>query len=221
MERGNLHWGEVVGVVSDVESSVTELNPVPFQIYQPMAQAPRRQSEVAVRTAGDPPAAMADGIREAMAALDPDLPVRQLQPADAAIERANYQSAVGRDIISAMAVLGLALASLGIYGIIARTMAQRASEFAIRLALGATLGNITRLVLATGVRLALFGSALGLVGALGTVRVIGAAVAGAHSNSVTELAGTTVLLIVVALVACWIPASRARKIDAVQALRAE
>ena len=220
-EPKKLNWGEVVGVVSDVESSMPELNPVPFQIYQAMAQEPRRQSEIAVRSTNDAPAAMADSIRDAMAALDPDLPVRQLQQADVAIERANYQSAVGRDIVSAMALLGLALASLGIYGIIARTMAQRASEFAIRLALGASLGNITRLVLATGVKLALIGSAIGILGAFGVVRMIAAAVAGAHSNSALVLVGTTLLLITVALVACWIPARRATKIDAMQALRAE
>ena len=220
-QPGNLRWGEVVGVVSDVEPSVTELNPIPFQIYQAMAQEPRRQSEIAVHTTNEAPAAMADNIRAAIAALDPDLAVRQLQAADAAIERANYQSAVGRDFISAMAVLGLALASLGIYGIIARTMAQRASEFAIRLALGASLGNITRIVLTSGVKLALIGSALGLLGAVGTVRVIGAAVAGAHSNKAFELVATTILLVVVALVACWIPARRATKIDAMTVLRAE
>ena len=76
-------------------------------------------------------------------------------------------------------------------------------------------------MLTSGVKLALIGSALGLLGAIGTVRVIGAAVAGAHSNKATELAATTLLLVVVALVACWIPARRATKIDAMQALRAE
>lgn len=218
---GKLVWGEIVGVVTDVESSMPDLNPVPFQIYQAMAQEPRRQAEIAVRTEGDAPAAMADSIRAAMAGLDPDLPIRQLQQADAAIKRANYQSAMGRDIISAMAVLGLGLASLGIYGIIARTMAQRASEFAIRLALGASLNNITRIVLTSGVKLALIGSAFGLLGALASVRVIGAAVAGAHSNRAIDLVLTTLLLIGIALVACWIPARRATKIDAMQALRAE
>jgi len=220
-DSNNPPWAEVVGVVADVESSVTELNPIAFQIYQPMAQEPRRLAELAVHSAGETPAAMADGIRAAMATLDPDLPIRSLQAADVAVERANYQSAIGRDIISAMAVLGLILASLGIYGIIARTMAQRASEFAISLALGASLGNITRIVLTSGVKLAIIGSAIGLLGAFGAVKVIGAAVAGAHSNNVTELVLTTILLIVVALVACWIPARRATRIDPISALRAE
>ncbi|MBI3885245.1 MAG: ABC transporter permease [Opitutae bacterium] len=217
----DLRWGEVVGVVRDVESSTSDANPVRFHLYQPMAQEPRRQFEISVRTAGVAPASLADSIRAAVASLDPDLPVRQLQPADLTIERANSGTAVGRDIISGMAVLGLALASLGIYGIIARTMAQRTGEFAIRLALGATLGNITRIVLTSGVKLACLGSVLGLLGAVGAVRVVAAGNPNMRMNSTAVLIGSTLLLVAVALLACWLPARRAGRIDAVNALRAE
>jgi len=156
-----------------------------------------------------------------MAELDPDLPVRNLQAADAKIIRANYQIAVLRDMLSAMALLGLGLASLGIYGIIARTMAQRASEFAIRLALGASIENVTRLVLASGVKLALIGSTLGLLGAFGISRLLAAGFPGMHMNGTAVLAGTTLLLVAVALVACWLPARRAGQLDAMSVLRAE
>ena len=217
----NLQWGEVVGVVGDVVSAVSDASPVNFYIYQPMAQEPRRQFEISARTAGVAPASLADSIRMTIASLDPDLPVRQLQPADLTIERANSGTAVGRDIISGMAVLGLALASLGIYGVIARTMAQRTGEFAIRLALGATLGNLTRSVLTTGVKQAILGSLLGLLGAVGAVRVVAAGNPNMRMNSATVLAGSTLLLVAVALFACWLPARRVGKIDAMQALRAE
>jgi ABC-type antimicrobial peptide transport system permease subunit len=110
---------------------------------------------------------------------------------------------------------------LGIYGVIARTMAQRTSEFAIRLALGASIGDITRLVLTNGVKLALIGSAIGLFGAFGVSRLLAAAFPGMHTNSPPVLIGTTLLLIAVALVACWLPARRAGKVDAMLALRAE
>ena len=178
-------------------------------------------NEIAVRTTGVAPAVLLDSIRATMAELDPDLPVRQLQHADLTIERTNYQVAVGRDMFSGMALLGLGLASLGIYGIIARTMAQRAGEFAIRLALGASLGNITRLVLTSGVKLALFGSLLGLIGAIGACRLLAALSPGLHMNSTAVLIGATILLIAVALVACWLPARRAGKVDAMTVLRAE
>ncbi len=216
-----LRWGEVVGVVRDVESTASVASPVHLQIYQPMAQEPQLQFEISVRTAGVAPASLTDSIRTTIASLDPDLPVRQLQPADLSIERANSGTAVGRDIISGMAVLGLGLASLGIYGVIARTMAQRTGEFAIRLALGASLSNITRIVLTTGVKLALLGSLLGLLGAAGAVRVIAAGNPNMRMNSPSVLAGSTFLLVAVALLACWFPARRAGKINAMQALRAE
>jgi putative ABC transport system permease protein len=217
----NLRWGEVVGVVRDVESVVPDPGPVTYQVYQPMAQEPRGQNEIAVRTIGVAPFSVVESIRTTMAALDPDLPVRKLQPADATIERANYQSGVLRDMLTAFAVLGLGLASLGIYGVIARTMAQRAGEFAIRLALGARIENITRLVLTSGVKLALLGSAIGLLGALGVTRVLAAGHPNMRIHSLPVLIGTTLLLIAIALLACWLPARRAGRIDAMSLLRAE
>jgi ABC-type antimicrobial peptide transport system permease subunit len=149
------------------------------------------------------------------------MPVRQLQQVDLTIRRANYQVAVGRDIFSGMAVLGLALSALGIYGVIARTMAQRTGEFAIRLALGACVRDITRLVLGAGVKMALFGSLLGLAGGFGICRLLAAANPNMRMNSTEVLVGATLLLIAVALLACWLPARRAGKVDAMNVLRAE
>lgn len=218
---GNPRWGEVVGVVADVEPAVSDRNLTPSQIYQPMAQEPRRQNEIAVRTSGVAPAMLVDSIRATMAQLDSDLPVRQLQHADRTIERTNYQVAVGRDLFSWMAVLGVGLASLGIYGVIARTMAQRTEEFAIRLALGATLGNINRLVLASGLKLALGGSLLGLLGGIGACQIMASLNPGLRMNSTAVLVSATLLLIAVALIACWLPARRAGQVDAMSVLRTE
>ncbi|HEY2799085.1 MAG TPA: ABC transporter permease [Chthoniobacterales bacterium] len=214
-------WGEIVGVAADVKSVLPDSGPVTFQLYQPMAQAPQAYDEIAVRTAGVAPATVIESIRGVMTGLDPDLPVRKLQTADATIERTNYQTAVLRDLLSGFAVLGLGLASLGIYGVIARTMAQRRSEFAIRFALGACIKDITRIVLASGIRMALLGSVLGLLGALGVMRFLAAANPGMQLNSPPVLFGTTLLLIAVALIACWLPARRAARINPLEALRAE
>ena len=145
----------------------------------------------------------------------------ELKTADATIVRANYQLAVLRDMLASLGVLGLGLAALGIYGVIARTMAQRTSEFAIRLALGASGRDITRLVLGSGVKQALVGSVLGLIGAIGVARLLASGYPGMQLNSVPVLIGTTLVLITVALVACWLPARRAGKVDAMLALRAE
>ncbi len=218
---GNSKWGAIIGVVADVKSVMPDPGPVTFQLYQPMAQDPRPYNEIAVHTNGAAPSTIVPAIRHVMTELDPDLPVRQLQAADVTIEHANYQSAVLRDMLSLFAILGLALASLGIYGVIARTMAQRTSEFAIRFALGASIKDITRIVLTSGVKLAVIGSVLGLIGALGMSRFLAARSPGMHFNSPFVLIGTTLLLIVIALIACWLPARRAGRINPIEALRAE
>ena len=100
-------------------------------------------------------------------------------------------------------------------------MAQRAGEFAIRFALGACIRDITRIVLISGVKLALVGSVLGLLGALGISRFLAASNPGMHFNSPPVLIGTTLLLIGIALIACWLPARRAARINPIEALRAE
>ena len=217
----NLRWGEVVGVVTDVQPVVTDANPVVFQIYRPMAQEPQREFQLTVRAANVAPVAIVDGVRAAMTELDPDLPVSRLQPADATIDRASYQDRVLRDMLACFGALGLALASLGIYGVIARTVAQRTGEFAVRLALGASVRDIIRLVLRSGVRLALLGAGVGLLGAIGVTRVLMAAYPSLPADSALILAATTLVLVAVALLACWLPARHAGKIDAISALRAE
>lgn len=214
--------GEVIGVVADFQTVDPDPNPVNHHVYQPLAQEATRGFELAVRAApGVQPETLVPVIRDALAALDPDLPVRRLQPADRNIERTLYQLGVLRDMLGAFGLLGLALASLGVYGVIARTTAQRAGEFAIRLALGAGLSDITRLVFGAGVRQALLGSALGLLGALGVSALLRTSFPGIRSDHLSLLTFTTLVLLAVALLACWLPARRAGRINAIDALRAE
>jgi predicted permease len=214
-------WGEVVGVVGDVRSVFPDRSAVSYQLYQPMAQEPRPANEVAVRAAGTAPSTLADGIRATVAALDPDLPVRQLQPAEITIARAKQYPVVIGSLLSFLAVLGLGLASLGIYGVVSRAVAQRAREFGIRLALGARAEDVIRLVLLSGLRLALVGSSIGLLGAFGVSRLIAAGWPGMQTSSVAVLSGATILLMAVGSFACYVPARRASRIQPTQALRAE
>ena len=216
-----LEWAEIVGIAADVKSVTPEAPPVTFQIYEPMAQHPVRYNEILVRTASSAPGGALNDIRNVITALDSDLPVRELQPANSAIDHANYQTAILRDILTVFAVIGLGLASVGIYGVIARTVAQRTNEFAIRFALGACARDIIRLVLASGAKLALLGSAIGLLGALAVARVLAAGNSGMRLNSPPVLFGTTLILVAIALVACWLPARRAGRINPIDALRAE
>lgn len=214
-------WGEIVGVVADIQSADPEPNTVTMRVYPALAQEPTRTVEIAVRAAGVAPAALLDSIRTTMAALDADLPITRLNTAEASIARTFYQMRFLRDMLTAFGLLGLGLASLGVYGVITRTTAQRASEFAIRLALGAQARDITRLVLGAGVRQALLGSLLGLLGAYAVTSALSSAFRGVHANSPVILAATTLILIAVALVACWLPSRRASRINAIDALRAD
>jgi ABC-type antimicrobial peptide transport system permease subunit len=218
---GNPLWGEIVGVATDVTSVLPDPGPVTLQLYQPMSQDPRPYNELAVRTTGAAPSSLVVSIRNVMAQLDADLPIRQLQPADATIEQANNQTSILRDMLTAFAVLGVGLASLGIYGVIARTMAQRTGEFAIRFALGASSREITGIVLKSGVKLAVVGLTIGLLGALGLARLLSATNRGMHFDSSLATAAPALLLVAVALVASWLPARRAARINPIEALRAE
>jgi predicted permease len=218
---GPSQWGEIIGVAADVQSVLPDVGPVTLQLYQPMAQEPRPFNEIAVRVTSANPSSLVTPIRAAMSELDRDLTLRQLQPADVTIERANTQTSILRDMLTWFAVLGLGLASLGIYGVIARTMAQRSGEFAIRFAMGACIRDITGLVLTFGVKLALLGAALGTLGGLGLARVLAADNRGMHFNNPVIMVLPALLLIVVALVASWLPARRAARINPIEALRTE
>ncbi|HEV8240985.1 MAG TPA: ABC transporter permease [Thermoanaerobaculia bacterium] len=216
-----VEWGEIVGVVANVRSIDPSPPRTSYQLYVPMAQEPRRSNELAVRAAGVPPFALVDRIRTAMMGIDADLPLRKLQPAENTIARVNYQLGVLRSILSAMGLLGLGLAILGIYGVIARTTAQRTGEFGIRMAVGAQTKDILRLVLTSGAKLAVMGSAIGLVGAFGVGRLLAAAFPAIHTDSVAVLVGVTLLLVAIAQVACYLPARHAAKVSPSQTLWSE
>jgi putative ABC transport system permease protein len=220
-DRETIEWGEIVGLVADVQSVSADPSPVAYQIYQPIAQELRRANEIAVRSSGPAPSALVDSIRTTMMSLDRDLPVRRLRPAEVAIARVNYDKGVVGSMLSSLAVLGLGLAALGVYGVIARTVAQRTGEFGIRLALGAQVGDITRLVLTSGTKLALIGCAFGLLGAFGVSRAFAAAFPGMHMSNMSVVVGATVLLLAVAQVACYVPARYASRTSLTEALRAE
>jgi ABC-type antimicrobial peptide transport system permease subunit len=219
---GELQWVEIVGVAADVRNVLPRATVVPYQFYVPMAQETRSSNELAIRTAaGVTPNSLVPAVRDLFAQLDADLPVRDLKSADDRIYRTNYQLGVLRDMLTGFAILGLGLAAIGIYGVITRTMAQRTNEFGIRLALGAQVSDITRLVLGTGVRLALSGAVLGVVGGLGLAQLLSMGFPNMELRSPLMVVIATLGLVVIALLACYLPARRAAKINPVESLRAE
>ena len=147
------------------------------------------------------------------------LPIRELMTADAMINRFTGQMHVMKKLITAFAIVGLALAALRIYGVLARTVAQRTSEIGIRMALGAQVIDTIRLILNFGLRLATTGAILGLLGAFAISRLIQNALPGMQSSNTLVLTLSTASLLLIALLACYLPARRAARIDPAIALR--
>jgi predicted permease len=214
-------WLEIVGVVADVRFAATFGAPATvFQIYRPLAQDTWNYVTVAVRTATSP-ATLAESFRQAVAGLDADLPVQRLATGPAAIEEIVSNFAFGGRLLSGLAALGLFLAALGIYGVIANLVEQRTPEIGIRLALGAPIHSVMWLALGTGVRLTLVGVGLGLAGTYALAQLLRAIAPSLPAQDTAVAVIVTAILMAVALLACWLPARRATRIDPVEALRAE
>jgi putative ABC transport system permease protein len=214
-------WSEVVGVAADVRPTGIYQQPTLFQIYHPLTEEPWQYAAFAIRAAPGASKAVLGAVGAAVAAIDLDLPVRNLMTADAMVEYSSFDLGMLKKMLGAFALLGLLLASLGIYGVIARTVAQRTREIGIRMALGATFGSVRRMILGSGLRLALIGSAMGIVGAIGVTRLLASMMPGIEASAVTVVGEATVVLALVAVLASYLPARAASKVDPVTAIRTE
>ncbi len=210
-------WQEIVGVVADVRSATDAGEPTTrFQCYRPLAQEP--QSGLAVAVRGN---VTGETLRRAVAELDPDLPLSEAGAVRATVGRFFGQAAVAGWLLAAFAGLGLLLAALGTYGVIAGFVGQRTQEIGVRMALGAQIRDVLWLVLGKGLRLTAVGLALGCVGSIGMARLLVSLLPGLRANSLAVLFCVSTLLLAVAFIACWLPARRAAKIDPMVALRSE
>jgi ABC-type antimicrobial peptide transport system permease subunit len=172
-----------------------------------------------LRTSGDP-AAQAEAVRRAMREVAPGFPIYDVATLEARMGDALGHARFLAQLLSVFAVLALVLATMGTYGVISYAVAQRTREMGIRIALGATRRDLARLVVGQGVALAAAGGAVGLVGAFAGVRVIRTQLFGVEPTDPITLAGIVVLLVLVVLIASWLPARRAAGVPAVEALRA-
>jgi predicted permease len=214
-------WIEVVGVVADVRSIDLAQEPAPFQLYQPTAQDPRRDVVLAVRVDGGRSAATLAAIRTAVAELDAALVARRLMTASDSLQEVTTSMSLMTRLLLAFAALGLLLAALGIYGAMTRMVAQRTDEIGLRMALGAQTRDVVGLVMRSGTRVVVAGLAIGLVGAAGLSRLLGAVLPSMATDTgvVSVLAGS--VLIAAAFVACYLPARRATRVSPMVALRGE
>ncbi|MBI1760546.1 MAG: ABC transporter permease [Acidobacteria bacterium] len=217
----NPNWHEVVGVVNDMAFPADLSEPYTrFQGFRPLTQSQTNSVVITLRST-TPPEALVNTLRAAVAQLDPAQPVHRLRTARSLVEQGLGSIALLSTLLAAFAALGLALAAIGIYGVISYTVAQRTGEIGIRLALGAQSKDVLWLVLGKGGRLILLGALLGIAGALAEARLLAAAIPTLPTRDPLTLALITCALVLVAFLACYLPARRATKVDPLIALRYE
>ncbi len=173
-----------------------------------------------IRTQGDP-ATYAAAVRGEMLSLDSTLPLRNLRTMDQVIATSISPQRFQMMLLTLFGGIGLALSSIGIYGVMAYTVSQRTREIGIRMALGAQMKDVLRMVLRQGMRLTVIGLAVGLTAAYALTRVLKTLLFGVTPTDLTTFVFVSVALVVMALVACFIPARRATKVDPLVALRYE
>jgi predicted permease len=217
-EQSN-EWREIVGVVGEIRYSGLD-DPTEAAIYTPFAQTPFLWANLMIRTSV-PPQSLIQSIRSAIKSAEPTLEPANFRTMEELVADSVSQPRFYTTLLAAFALLALALAAIGIYGVIAYSVAQRTHEIGVRLALGAGKGDVLRLVLRQGLSLALIGAAIGLAGAWGVTRLMSGLLYEVSATDPLTFAGVAILLLMVALLACYLPARRATKVDPMVALRYE
>jgi len=217
---GKVVWREIIGVVTDAEDPIAFAEPTThMQFYTTMTHGPWSWFQVALR--GPNPGHFASDLRRAVAAVSPDVAARFVWTVQDMRDQYLHNVVVINGVLLAFALLGLALASIGLYGIVSNNVSQRTAEFGIRLALGARPVHVLGIVLRQSLWLTSIGLVLGAIGSfvlgLALKPSLGLIIAQSHSI----LAATSVVIFAVALLATWLPARRATRINPLEALRAE
>jgi ABC-type antimicrobial peptide transport system permease subunit len=209
----------IVGVVKDVRNRSLD-SEVGFSTYQPFAQQPRTQMEFAIRTAGSPEMIMASAQKE-LSRIEPAATIDNVETMSQRIDGTLSPRRLNLVLFGLFSLLALVLAAVGLYGVVAYAAGQRTREFGIRMALGARDADVLWLVLGQGLKLALFGAAIGMAAALALTRLLTKLLFGVEPTDPPTLIAVAVLLACVATLACWLPARRATRITPIEALRIE
>ncbi len=210
---------EIVGVVGSIKQSTLSGDARPA-MYVPYAQLPAGSLTIVIRTNGDP-MSLATLARTQIRSVDPTIPVTNIRTMDEVFSASVEQQRFSMLLVGLFGGLALALAAIGIYGVIGYSVTQRRQELAVRLALGARARQILQLVLKDGLVLASLGIILGLAGAFALTRLLRSLLFEVQPTDVMTFVSVAVLLILVALLASYIPARRASKVDPLTALRSE
>ena len=218
--EGEPVWREIVGVVKDVKHRQSLRRDYEPEYYVPHAQIPFNGMSLIMRTTNDA-RSLARSIQQEVQALDRDVPVYRIKTLDQYLGVAVAQPKFNALLLSLFAGLALLLTAIGLYGVVAYAVVQRAQEIGIRIALGAQTGDVLKMVLSQGLKLTTLGLAIGLAAAYALTRYMQSLLFGVKATDPSTFAAIALLLIAVALVACWVPARRATKVDPMVALRCD
>jgi predicted permease len=219
---GNFRSFQMVGIIGDVRQMGLDALPKE-EMYFPYWQANGNYmvpSTLVVRATSDPEN-LASAVRKVVWSVDPNQPVSDVMTMDDVLDSDVLQRRVQSGLLSGLAALALVLATVGIYGVMAYLVAQRTQEMGIRMALGAQRMDVLALIIGKGMKIAFLGIVIGLIGAATLTRLMASLLFGISSADPPTYGGVSLLLLIVALFACYIPARRATRIDPVLALRAE
>jgi len=217
IEGGRNGQKTIVGVVGDVKYGGLDLG-APPEIYLPYAQQPLESVTIAIRTRAEA-LSIVPTARVALAALDRELPLAQMRTMDDLVSRSTAQRRFTMLVLGLFAIVAVALASVGVYGVLAYLVTNRTQEIGVRLALGAAGGDVVRLFLREGAVLTSLGLVAGLAGALAAARGLRTLLFGVSATDPATFAGVAVLLVIIALAASYVPARRAARVEPMQALR--
>ena len=212
-------WQTIVGIISDVRQMGVQTDPSP-EVFTPFQQDSRAQMFVALRTAMNP-AALAPAVRQAVLALDKEQPTFDAATMEERLVESLAAQRWNMWLLAAFASTALALAAAGIYGVIAYFVVQRTHEIGVRMALGATPKSVLTLMLRQGAFMVILGGVIGIVASFGLTRFIVGMIYGVRVTDLVTYMSVSALLAVVALLACYVPARRATRIDPMVALRYE
>jgi putative ABC transport system permease protein len=212
-------WREIAGIVGDSKHTAVEAAPQP-ELYEPTLRNGAGFYDIVMRSAVAPES-LTQTARAAFRELDPNLPLFTIRTLNETVQMNLARQRFAMQLLGAFAVLALALAAIGLYGVLSYSVSQRTREIGLRMALGATVGEVLKLVVAQGMRLVGAGVAIGLLTALALTRLMTNLLFGVTATDPLTFAGVALLLALVALVACFIPARRAAKTDPMIALRTE
>jgi len=213
-------WMTIVGVAGEVKHYGLDQNIRPGY-YLPYAQHARASLTMTVRTSVADPASVAAALRRAVHELDPDLPVTQLRTMPEVVSQSFWEQSFASWLLGLFSAIGIALAAVGIYSVMAYSVAQRTHELGIRLALGAQRADVLKLVVRQGMGAVGLGMILGVVANVGVLRLIASQLYEISALDLPTYAGAALFILGVALAACFLPARRATRVDPVVALRCE